>query len=128
MTTIRAVHVDRFVRGIAVIRGRHDQEHTLDASLLHDLPPPATEAEKRLVEAAIAHTRKGGADRYGDLRDAAEAVHAERKPPDPVDPVEEVIAAWRQIADAGNVGEYQDRMGRMDRAINALAASRSDKT
>ena len=95
------------------------------STALSPLPPPATEAERRLVEAAIAHTRGNAPSSYRKLMDAAEAVLAERKPPDPV---AEVLAAWRQIADAGNVGEYQDRMGRMDRAINALAASRSDKT
>ena len=86
---------------------------------LSPLPVAATEAERRLVEAAIAHTRKGGADRYGDLRDAAEAVLAERKPPDPV---AEVLAAWEEWTEEGV------DPSRLNLAMLALAASRSDGT
>ena len=135
MTTIHAVHVDRFETGLAVLVSPSGRQFRVPQSCVHDLPPSATEAERRLVEAMVEWLPLYSASpKYvvsvlgSAAANALNAVRAERKPPDPVDPVEEVIAAWRQIADAGNVGEYQDRMGRMDRAINALAASRSDKT
>ena len=132
MTTIHAVHVDRFETGLAVLVNPSGRQFRVPQSCVHDLPPSATEAERRLVEAMVewlplySTSPKYVVSVLGSAAaNALNDVRAERKRPDPV---AEVLAAWRQIADAGNVGEYQDRMGRMDRAINALAASRSDKT
>ena len=92
------------------------------STALSPLPPPATEAERRLVEAAIAHTRRGAKSYYTQLVAAADAVLAERKPPDPVDPGAEVLAAWEEWDSTDRGTE------RLRAAMEALAASRSDKT
>ena len=92
------------------------------STALSPLPPPATEAERRLVEAVLALLQSAGVHTANAMHRAAEAVLAERKPPDPVDPVEEVIAAWEEW-------ESTDRgTERLRAAMEALAASRSDKT
>ena len=95
------------------------------STALSPLPPPATEAERRLVEAAIAHTRRGAKSYYTQLVAAADAVLAERKPPDPPDPVDpgaEVLAAWEEWTEEGV------DPSRLNLAMLALAASRSDGT
>ena len=97
---------------------------------LSPLPPPATEAERRLVEVALRWAewanapghRSGISEETCKLLDAAEAVLAERKPPDPPDPVAEVLAAWEEWTEEGV------DPSRLNLAMIAFAASRSDKT
>ena len=129
MTTIRAVHVDRFEYGLAVLVNPSGRQFRVPQSCVHDLPPSATEAERRLVEAMVEWLPLYSASpKYvvsvlgSAAANALNAVRAERKPPDPVDPGAEVLAAWEEWDSTDRGTE------RLRAAMEALAASRSDKT
>ena len=125
MTTIRAVHVDRFEYGLAVLVNPSGRQWRVPQSCVYDLPPAVTEAERRLVEAVLTLLSSAGVHTANAMHRAAEAVLAERKPPDPPDPVDpgaEVLAAWEEWTEEGV------DPSRLNLAMIAFAASRSDKT
>ena len=126
MTTIHAVHVDRFETGLAVLVNPSGRQFRVPQSCVHDLPPSATEAERRLVEAMVewlplySTSPKYVVSVLGSAAaNALNDVRAERKRPDPV---AEVLAAWKEWESTDSGTE------RLRAAMEALAASRSDKT
>ena len=105
MTTIHAVHVDRFETGLAVLVNPSGRQFRVPQSCVHDLPPSATEAERRLVEAMVewlplySTSPKYVVSVLGSAAaNALNAVRAERKPPDPVDPLA-LLAAVVELHD-----------------------------